>query len=55
MTLKRVPLVSLREALIPGRKFVPGRNWGGNTVDDETLSFYYLFIQPIESCTARWV
>jgi len=46
VVLKRVPLGSLREEfLIPGRKFVPGRNWGGKALDVKTLSFYYLFIQ----------
>jgi len=46
--LKRVPLGSLwEEFLFPGRKFVPGRNWGGKAVDEKTLSFSYLFIQYI--------
>jgi len=43
--LERVPLRSLREEfLIPERKFVPGRNWGGINVNENTLSFYYLFL-----------
>ena len=42
VVLKREQLGSLREEfLIPGRKFVPGRNWGGKAVDEKTLSFYY--------------
>jgi len=40
--LKREPLGSLREEfLIPGRKFVPGRNWRGKVVSEKNLSFYY--------------
>jgi len=36
--LKREPLGSLgEEFLIPGRKFVPGRNWGGKAVDEKKL------------------
>jgi len=42
VVLKREPLGSLREEfLIPGRKFVPGRNWRGKAVDEITLFFYY--------------
>jgi len=42
VVLKREPLGSAREEfLIPGRKTVPGRNWGGKAVDEKTLSFYY--------------
>jgi len=50
-----VPLGSLREEfLIPESKFVPGRNWGGKTVDEKTSSFYYFFIQhKNKNCTAR--
>jgi len=34
VAFKREPPGSLREELlIPGRKFVPGRNWGGKAVD----------------------
>jgi len=34
VVLKREPLGSLREEfLIPGRKFVPGRSWGGKAVE----------------------
>jgi len=43
---------SLREEfLIPGKNFVPGRkrNWGGNAVDEKTLSFYYLFINTTKT------
>jgi len=44
-----VPTGSLREEfLIPGRKFVPGRNWGGRDVDEKYYCFYYLFIQHIK-------
>jgi len=43
------------DSLMPGRKFVPGRNWGGKAVDEKTLSFYYLFIQHIKNCTTRLV
>jgi len=36
VVLKQVPLGSLNEEfVIPGRKFVPGRNWGGKTVDEK--------------------
>ena len=36
MALKRQPLGSLREEfLIPGRKFVPSRNWRGKAGDEE--------------------
>jgi len=42
MVLKREPLGSPREEfLIPGRKFVPGSNWGGKVVGEKTLSFNY--------------
>jgi len=45
VVLKRVPLGSLREGfLVPGRKFVPWRNWGGKAVNEKTRNFYYLFI-----------
>jgi len=38
--LKRVLLGSLREEfLIPGKIFVPGKNWGGKPVGEKTLSF----------------
>jgi len=36
-----VLLLLREEFLIPGRKFVPGRNWGGKAVDEKSLSFYY--------------
>jgi len=37
VVLKRELLGSLREEfLIPGRKFIPGRNWGGKDVDEKT-------------------
>jgi len=50
-----MPLGSLMEEfLIPGRNFVPGRNWGGNAVDYETFSFYYLFIQHIKTAQQGW-
>jgi len=52
-----VPFDSLSEEfVIPGRKFVPGRNWGGKTVDEKTLSFYYLFIQHMKTARGwfRW-
>jgi len=43
VVLKRVPPDSLREEfLIPGRKIVPGRNWGGKAVDEKTLEFLLL-------------
>jgi len=39
VVLKLEPLGSLREEfLIPGRKFAPGRNWGGKVVE-KNLSF----------------
>ena len=48
VVLKWVPLGSLREEfLIPGRKVVPRRNWGGTAVDQETWGFCYLLIQHI--------
>jgi len=31
------------------------RSWEGKAVDDETLSFYYFFIQHIKNCTSRLV
>jgi len=38
VVLKREPLGSLREEfLIPGRKFVPGRNCGGKAVDEKNV------------------
>jgi len=38
VVLKREPLDSLKaEFLIPGRKFVPGRNCGGKVVDEKNL------------------
>jgi len=38
--LKREPLGSLSEEFsIPGRKFVPGRNWGGKAVGEKTQVF----------------
>jgi len=50
-----VPLGSLREEIsIPGRKFVPGRNWGGKAVGEKALSFYYLFIQHIKTAQRGW-
>ena len=58
MVLKREPLGSLREEfLIPGRKFAPGKNWGGKAVE-KNLSFSfssYKFIQHIKNCTVRLV
>jgi len=30
--------------LIPERKFVPGRNWGENAMDEKNVNFYCLFI-----------
>jgi len=42
VVLKGEPLGSLRqEFLIPERKFVPGRNWGGKAANETNLSFYY--------------
>jgi len=42
VVFKQEPLCSLREEfLILGRKFLPGRNRGGKSVDEKTLSFYY--------------
>jgi len=38
VVLKREPLGSLKEEfLIPRRKFVPGKNWGGKAVDEKNL------------------
>jgi len=55
VVLKDEPLGSLREEfLIPGRNFVPGRNWGGKAVDEKTLSFYYYFIQHIKTVRLGW-
>jgi len=35
VVLKGEPLGSLREeSLYPGRKFLPGRNWGRKTVEE---------------------
>jgi len=35
-----MPLDSVREEfLIPGRKFVPGKNWRGKVVDENALGF----------------
>jgi len=35
--LIRAPLGSLREEFfIPGKEFIPGRNWGGKAVDEKT-------------------
>ena len=43
VVLKRESLGSLREEfLIPGRKFVPGRSWGGKAVDEKTCLCYYI-------------
>jgi len=40
VVLRRVPLGSLRkECLIPGRKFVPRRNWGGESADEKPEVF----------------
>jgi len=46
VVFKWVPLGSPREEVgILGRKFVPGRKWGGKGVDERTLSFCFLFIK----------
>jgi len=38
VVLKQEPLGSLKEEfLIPGRRFVPGKNWRGKAVDDKNL------------------
>jgi len=37
VVLKQEPLGSLKEFFIPGRKFVPGKNWGGKAVDEKNL------------------
>jgi len=38
MVLKRVPLGSPKEEfLIPGKNFVPGRNWGGKAMDEKSF------------------
>jgi len=43
VVLKREPLGSLREEfLIPKRKFVPGRNWGGKAVHEKNLLLPYI-------------
>jgi len=60
VVLKREPLGSLREEfLIPGRKFAPGRNWGGKAVEKDLL-FLLIFIpissfNTLKSCTVRLV
>jgi len=55
VVLKRVRLGSPREEfLIPRRKFVPGRNWGGKAVDKKTSCLYYLFIQHIKTDHRYW-
>jgi len=42
MVLKREPLGSLREEFqIPGRKFVPGRNWGGKAVEKKLSTYSF--------------
>jgi len=44
VALKREALGSLREEfLIPGRKFAPGRNWGGKAVE-KNLKFLFLLV-----------
>jgi len=54
--LKREPLDSLREEfLIPGRKFVPARNWVGKAVDEKTLSFIISLFNKCKNRTARLV
>ena len=32
---------SLTKGGIAGRKFLPGRNWGGKAVNEKSLCFYY--------------
>jgi len=44
VVLKRVTRDSLSEEfLIPGRKFVPGRNWGGKSVHEKNLLFLFVY------------
>jgi len=44
VVLQRVPLTSLKEEfLIPERKFIPGRNWRGQTVGEKKLPFLLFF------------
>ena len=53
MALKRGPFGSPgEEFFIPKRKFVSGRNWGGNAVQ-KNLKFYYQFIQYIKTTVQR--
>jgi len=56
VVLRRVPLsLSLREEFFNfGRKFVPGRNWGGKAVDEKTFNFYYIFIQHMKTAQRGW-
>jgi len=44
VVLKRVPLDLLREEfLIPRRKFVRVRNWGGKAVDEKTRFLWFIY------------
>jgi len=44
VVLKREPLGSFREEfLMPGRKFVPGRNWGGKVVDEKPKCLIFVY------------
>jgi len=56
VVLKREPLGSLREEfLILGRKFAPGRHWGGKAVKKK-LKFLFLFVYSTrKKCTMRLV
>ena len=55
VVLEQVPLGLVKEEfLIPGRKFLPGRDWGGKPVDEKNYDFYYLFMQHIKTAQQGW-
>jgi len=55
VVLKREPLGSLREEfLIPGRKFVPGRNWGGKAVNEKTKNIIFIYSTHIKIAQRGW-
>ena len=56
VVLKRESLGSLREEFfIPGRKFVPGRNWGGKAVEKSLMYLFLLVYSTHKNCTSRLV
>jgi len=57
VVLKQESLGSLREVfLIPGRKFAPGRNWGGKAVGKEPKFLFLLVYSTYKkNCTVRLV